>query len=498
MNETMERRFEEIEALAVKEGLDFFPIVYEEVPQEIIWDISSYGLPTRISHWSFGRSYIHQKYYGEMGLSKVYELIINNNPSYAFLDITNADVVNLLICAHCLGHSDFFKNNMCFSKTNRNMVNQAERNAKVIDLYKARYGVDAVEDWMDIAFALDGHIDWSMGEDRGKYPEPEQVFKVIKTHAYADIHGDDATPTVREVLKNTGLPPYPERDLLFFLTNYTQMLPWQKEILSIIRSEAYYFAPQFITKIMNEGWASYWHAELMYKFELTPEEHMEFSKAHSGVVNPGPAGYFNPYYVGFRIFRDLKERWDKAYEEGLKDAAFQKSGTIDQFDDTGNLVLSKKNGTQKIFEVRSEDDDVSFIHNYLTKDLMEDMKMFTFGYRGRTDDPDTDDLILRSRSPEEVRNTITEKLNNNGAPVIFITDTSGGVLKLQHDEGDDLPLNRKYSIETLKYIQKVWNATVILTTKDRYKRKQVYSCSGSSIIISSEGEEEEISYGDTA
>ena len=483
MDEKLEKRFEEIEALARKQGLDFFPVVYEEVPREVIWDVASYGLPTRMSHWSFGRSYVHQKYYGEMGYSKIYELVLNNDPSFAFLDLTNSDVVNMLVCAHVCAHSDFFKNNICFARTNRNMVNQAERNAKSMDMYKNRYQIDVVEDWMDVGFALDAHIDWKMGEDRQRYPEPELVERVVDPLPFSDIHGDDVKPVVRQYVKNARFPPFREKDLLFFLVNYAQMLPWQREVLSIIRSEAYYFAPQFITKIMNEGWASYWHAELMYEYQgISPEEHLEFAKAHAGVVSPGGGG-FNPYYIGFRIFKDIEERWDEFYKEGQKDQLFQKSSATETYDDKGNVVMSKMNGRQKMFQVRSEDDDVSFVMNYLTDDLIEDMKLFTFGLRGKADDPDSDDIILKSRKGDQIRKIITDKLHNNGAPLIYVVEASSGTLVLEHDPSDDMPLDAKYAKETLKYVRAVWKNKVALRTKDRYGKAFEYRASQEGIVV---------------
>ena len=465
MNLALEKRFEEIYALALKFGLDPFPISWEEVPREIIWDTASYGLPTRMSHWSFGKSFQHQKINGEMGFSKIYELIINSDPSFALLDETNDDVTNLLICAHCYGHSDFFKNNLLFAPTNRNMVNQAEANAKAIDSFKDKYGIDAVEDWMDIGFAIDNHIDWHRGENRKKYPAPEHVFKTKHPLPYADLCGEDTQPHVVEEIKNQGFPPHIEKDLLWFLINYAKMLPWQREVLSIIRSESFYFYPQGQTKIMNEGWASFWHAELMLNYEnLTPEEHLEFTKSHSSIVRPGGGGRMNPYYVGFRILTDIKKRWDEYYKEGLKDAAFQKSDEIDHYDEKGDVVMSKMDGYKKIFKVRVEDDDISFISNYLTRDLCEDMELFTMGHAGEHPDPEEDDIILKDRELEIIKRTMVARLHNNGSAPIYITKSDDTGLYLKHDPADKLTLDPFYAKKTLEYVFQVWKRPVVLIT----------------------------------
>ena len=479
MTEALEKRFEEIYALCLKMGLDPFPISFEEVPREVIWDTASYGLPTRMSHWSFGKSFLHQKMNGEMGFGKIYELIINNNPSLALLDETNDDVSNMLICGHCWAHSDFFKNNIMFAPTNRNMVNQAEANAKTIDSFKDKYGVDEVEDWMDIAFALDGHIDWHRGENRPKYPAPEHVFKTVNPLPYADIFGEEDKPKVIEKIINTEFPPHKEKDILWFLINYAKMLPWQREVLSMIRSEQFYFYPQGQTKISNEGWASFWHAEIMLNYEnLSPSEHLDFANSHSKIVRPGGGGSLNPYYVGFRIYTDIKKRWDEYYEAGKKNEAFQKSEDIDHFDEKGNIDMSKMTGYEKIFQVCREDDDISFICNYLTRELCEDMELFTYGLAGHEDDQEEDDIIIKDRELENVKRTMVQRLHNGGVPPIVITKADETGLYLEHDLKDHLEdgsgkvvryneLDPHYAQKTLEYIYRVWKRPVILTTRDK-------------------------------
>jgi stage V sporulation protein R len=489
MNEALEKRFYEIEVLATRMGLDPFPVLFEEVPREVIWDVASYGLPTRMSHWSFGRSYVHQKTYGEMGFGKIYELVINNNPSYAFLDDTNSDVINMLIAAHVYGHSDFFKHNACFAKTNRSMVMQAAQNAAIIDQYKDKYGMEEVEEWMDIGFSLDRHIDPVLGEERRKYPDPEYEYKETRPPPYAELFGDDTKPQVTRRIKNDKFPPFKERDLLWFLHAYGNMEPWQREVLRIVRSESFYFYPQHLTKIANEGWASFWHAELMLNYEgLSGDEHLEFAKAHAGVVSPGGGANFNPYYVGFRIWTDIKKRWDEYHEAGKKDAAFQACPAMDFYDVDGKVTMSKMTGHEKMLKVRREDDDVAFVYNYLTKDLAEDMKLFTYGYRGASEDPDEDDVILKDRATSLVASAITAKLHNYGAPLIWVDKIGdAGTLVLSHSEVET-PLDNDYAIETLKYIQRAWKKPVELNTHDRFKKDLRYTCDGDNVSKEVDGD----------
>jgi len=877
MNSNLEKKFDEIWDLAKQMGLDPFPVCFEEVPREIIWDTASYGLPTRMSHWSFGRTFLHQKISGEMGYGKIYELVVNSNPSVAFLDETNDDVANMLICAHVIAHSDFFKNNLLFHGTNRNMVNQAEDNAKRIDMFKDKYGIDVVEDWMDIAFSIDAHIDWKKGENRKKYPEPEHVFKTYKPLPYADLFGESDQPHVKEEIINKGFPPYKEKDLLWFLVNYAQMLPWQREVLSIIRSEMFYFYPYGQTQIANEGWAcvasntlvftnnglcpmkevvenkisivsdgekqqhvydqniiknhptikmktkrglevtgstthrvlladgtfkrldemkvgdivkvsggagiwpknevkvswslpesisledvaekagvcietimrhragkrtekvkkinaalikynskenaytlgvlmskrckvripkildtklasflgyligdgnisrvgrylglttgdleqaktfsklvqdlfeiktrmkrdegryrvflysetvsdyltqafglttgpsarqktipdvilhspehivraflrayfdcdgyagekgvilstssdslaertqvillnwgilsrrnaqahkiwnicihglsaakffkkigfglsrkqkalekyiknhqwfkkehwtdevialepgtadvydisvrdthqyaaagfihhnSFWHAEIINNYwNMTAAEHLDFAQTHSKIVRPGSGGTLNPYYVGFKIFGDIRKRWDKYYEEGQKDKAFLASNEIDHYNDKGEVVLSKMNGLQKILQVRIEEDDISLVSNYLTRKLCKDMELFVYGLENLYENPEEDDVILKDRELEAVKQTLVARKHNNGVPVIYIVKADERGLSLEHEKADPTPLDPLYAKKTLEYIYQVWKHPVFLKSRDFKNNEMVY------------------------
>jgi len=491
LNAALEKRFDEIHEIVLKMGLDPFPICFEEVPREVIWDVASYGLPTRMSHWSFGRSFLHQKIYGEMGYSKIYELIVNNNPSYAFLDETNSDVQNLLICAHVEGHASYFKHNLMFAPTNRNMVNQAEANAKTIEEFKQKYGVEVVEDWMDIAFSLENHIDWHRGENRKKYPPPEHVFTTKKPLPYADLFGEDTKPQVKETVKNMNFPPHAERDLLWFLVNYAQMLPWQREVFDMIRSEQFYFFPQVLTKIGNEGFSVWVHAEVLLNYwNLTPAEHLDFAICHAGIVRPGSGGSLNPYYIGFKIYTDIKKRWDKYYEEGKKDAAFQKMPDVDMYDKDGKVVMSKIDGFKKILKVVAEDDDISFVNNYLTRELCEDMELFVYGYEGIEDDPEYDDVIIKDRELQKVKEVLVGRLHNGGAPLITIRHADESGLYMNHDSKQDpMPLDPLYTRKTMEYMFKVWKRPVILATHDEKGNPVRYVADKKGVTEEAKGED---------
>src|SRR5437870_3857980 len=175
-----EARVAELETLARDQGLDFFPVSFAVVPQDIMTEIAAYGLPTRARHWSYGKVYQHQHLYGTMGLSKIYEIVLNSDPGLAFLLDTNPEIANLLVAAHVFGHVDFFKNNVCFADTNRRMVNDAVAHALRIDGYIERYGLETVEHLMDIGFALDWHVELFHLSDGIL---PDEMIEFARLHA---------------------------------------------------------------------------------------------------------------------------------------------------------------------------------------------------------------------------------------------------------------------------------------------------------------------------
>lgn len=443
------QRIADLERLARENGLDFFPIVFEEVTVETMNNVGAYGLPTRARHWRYGRSYDHQKTYGKMGYSKVYEMITNNDPSYAFVADTNTTAQNLLITAHCFGHSDFFKCNIAFKGSDRNMVRHAGEHASRIDRYIHEYGLDAVERVMDAAFALENHIDTHKGLYRRPYGRRKVQTRRRKKGEFDDLLIRERRPSIIREVVNNRLPPRPERDLLWFFINYAPLEDWERDVLDIVREEAFYFHPQRATKIMNEGWAVYWHAELLFQYEgITAEEHIDFARTHEKVVQPGLFYNINPYFLGFMLFRDIEKRWDELYKKGE----------------------SPITGRQKIFEVRAEEDDISFLRNYMTDEFISELGLFTFG---RTDDDDPrvrgqKDVFyeIKDRVREEVVEALVRPLYNGGAPEIAIVDASPEKLQLKHASEHMGTLDFRYAEKTLEYIWELWTAPVELTCLD--------------------------------
>src|SRR6266446_2578946 len=374
-----EARVAELETLAREQGLDFFPVSFEVVPQDIMTEVAAYGLPTRARHWSYGKVYQHQHLYGTMGLSKIYEIVLNSDPGLAFLLDSNPEIANLLVTAHVFGHVDFFKNNLCFADTNRHMVNDA------------------------VTYAVEGE----------------------------------------------RFPPYPERDLLWFLITYAPLEGWQRDVLQIIREESSYFYPQFNTKILNEGWASYWHAELFHLYEgVAPDEMIEFARLHAGVVNPGGRFAVNPYYLGYSILVDIEKRWDQMHA-------------------AGETPLT---GREKLFEVRRTEDDLSFLRNYLTPELVQRLNLFAYGsnctHPPGKQCPQCQTVVITARERDAVVEALLAPRYNYGVPRIVIQDVVNNTLCLEHLDRATTFLDRQYTNNTLMYIAEIWKHPVHLLTGD--------------------------------
>ncbi|NWF78607.1 MAG: SpoVR family protein [Chloroflexi bacterium] len=278
----LEAAREEIERIARDYGLDFFPIIYEVLDYRTLYETAAFGgFPTRYPHWRFGMEF-DQLLKGHVWAgSTIYEMVINTNPSYAYLLEGNEDVTQKMVMAHVTGHVDFFKHNMWFAHTNRKMLdamaNHATRIQRIID----RVGYDIVEDFIDTCLSLENLIDYHspyirrpeaqshkpiVGDDD---PEVVEGLKVEREYMREFINPPEYLEAQRQKLESERarqrrFPENPQKDILLFLMNYAPLERWQHTVLEIVRDEAYYFAPQGMTKILNEGWACLTPHSLLY------------------------------------------------------------------------------------------------------------------------------------------------------------------------------------------------------------------------------------------
>jgi stage V sporulation protein R len=288
----MERAIGRIWDIAIGMGLDPYPVHFELVPATIMYEFGAYGLPGRFSHWSRGKAYYRMKTEYDYGLSKIYELVVNTNPSYAFLMEQNDLLQNKLVVAHVLGHTDMFKNNVYFRHTPPNMINKVSVNADRIRQYEYDHGSLEVERFLDAVLAIQEHIDPNFrikpeaevelsDDEKRKKGSPEtpydDLWKLEARGKPRDEDEDDEpvrTPRRR-------FPARPVKDILLFLAEHAPNLEeWQRDILLIVREEEQYFVPQMQTKVINEGWACLVGDSLV----LTEHGLLRFQALHKGLA----------------------------------------------------------------------------------------------------------------------------------------------------------------------------------------------------------------------
>ncbi|MDY7032016.1 MAG: SpoVR family protein [Thermodesulfobacteriota bacterium] len=469
----LEKLKDEIEGYVRSYGLDSFEIIFQILDFDKLNEVASYGgFPTRYPHWRHGMEYEQlQKAYA-YGLQKIYELVVNTDPTYAYLLECNEIVDQKLVMAHVYGHSDFFKNNQWFSKTYRKMMDEIANHGVRIRQFIERYGEDNVEGFIDCCLSLEHLIDYhspfiQRTEETYEYDfEDENCLcekKGIKKIKSKDYMDDFINPKEfiqeqkdrfkEEAKKKKKFPENPEKDILLFLIEHAPVENWKKEILSIIREESYYFAPQAQTKIMNEGWASYWHSKILTQKCLKDSELIDYADHHSGTMGVRPGG-INPYKIGVELFRDIEERWNKG-----------KFGK--EYEECDNLA-EKKNwdkklglGIEKIFEVRKIYNDIGFIDTFLTEEFCDSHKLFTYQFNERNKNYE-----ISSRHFKEIKSKLLFSLTNMGQPLIYAEDgnyENKGELYLKHrHNGIDMKID--YAKDTVSNVQKIWRRPVHLET----------------------------------
>ena len=438
---------ERFEALARERGLDFDPVIFELVPRSFMTEVAVYGLPVRMPHWSFGVRYIYHYVQHRMGHSRIFEVVFPGNPNRAYLESDNALAENALVTAHVLGHADFSRNNALFVRMQREVgtriVEQAAKRAHRIEDAIRLHGQERVEAVLDAALALEQHIDIGRPLQRPPYPQwlerPEPRAAAPFKSRYTRLPGEAQEPETETGPTRAPLPPRPEADLLWFIAHHAPDLEdWARDIFLAVREESYYFYPVFACNIMNEGWASYWHARLLREADFLPQAlYLDAVKSHSDVVRPyageeAVALAINPYHLGFAM-------WEHIVETQGEEAAFR---------------------------IRTEEDDFGFIRNYLSEALARELKLFRY-QRERAGSHD-ERIVVGEHDIDALRETLLAPRFNYGAPRIFVEATGqDGSLTLRHDAaGDGLGLDLPRAEKVLEYIHVAWRRPLRLETVD--------------------------------
>ncbi len=422
------REAQRAEAAASDAGLSFFEVVFEMLDAADVNAVAAYGgFPTRYPSWRFGMEYERLAKGHQWGLSKIYELVVNHDPTIAYLVRSNSLMEQKLVMAHVFGHADFFRNNAWFAPTERSMLERFEEHARRIHEYVGRYGQDRVERFLDVALGLEPLMD-----PHG----PQRRFRAAESRARRG-GGPPGTTQVERSRRSLRLvmgdePPAPDPgqrqrptfDLLTFIAEHAHLEDWERDVLGIVAAEAEYFMPQRLTKIINEGWASFWHSRLLTGGLLEPSELIEFADCHSSATQAAP-GQLNPYKLGIELFRH-------AERQGLD-----------------------------LFRLRAVHNDVSFVDEVMDEAFIERSALFV-SEQGRGGEG----ARIGSRDHRRVKQELLRSLAWAGQPRIELVEVAGGgrrdlVLQHHHD-GRDLKLDEAAAV--LRTIEGLWRAPVQLLT----------------------------------
>lgn len=458
-----------IQQIVADFGLDPMPQEFDVVPAQKMLEIMAYRLPVNYSHWSFGRDYEIERTKYEHGYSVPYEVVFNSDPARAYLMETNPLPIQVLVMAHVYAHNDFMKNNRHFQITRRDMITSASEAAQRLRGYEEDYGREAVERLIDAAMA----IEWNIDPDELLRPETEteareRLYGWSKTLPPAGSF-DDLLPEKKTIereekrLLRRKTPPEPTIELFkYIIENSTRRFEeWEKDVLNIVRNQALYFMPYRRTKIMNEGWATYWHEKIMNRLFaekfLSAEEHGYYNLYNSRVKANHPRS-LNPYLLGSALFANIEMRWNTGrfgpdYESCL-DAKKKE-----------NWDLRLNKGMEKIMEVRRTHMDWFFIDEFLNRDVVEDLQLYIYQ---ETDKSSHIDLEVKETDWRKVKRLLVQSLMNWGIPRILVTNGNhhnSNQLYLKH-EFEGLPLDDEYCRRTLDHIYFLWGRPVYLETRN--------------------------------
>jgi stage V sporulation protein R len=455
-----------IEVHARNFGLDFPEVRFEILDYRTLNQIAAYdGFPNRYPHWRFGMEYEQLSKSYAYGLHRIYEMVINTNPCYAYLLASNLRVDQKLVIAHVFGHADFFKNNSWFAHTNRKMLDEMSNHAARVRRHSERYGLERVENFIDACLSLDNLIDiHAAGVRRRPLPtaDTDELPTVQKLPAkdYMDTYinppeflAKQQQQLEAEEQQRKHFPVEPERDVLLFLLEHAPLEHWERDVLEIVREEAYYFAPQRQTKIMNEGWAVFAHTHLMTEHALEPNEVIDYAEHHSGTVAVH-RGQLNPYKLGYELFRDIEDRWNR----GAFGAEYE---ACDHLETRRTWDRKLGLGRQKVFEVRRIYNDIGFLDEFLTEDFAREQRLFNFDYNDQEDQYE-----ISSRDFRAIKQRLLAQLTNFGQPIIEVVNANyenrGELLLFHHHDGVDLDV--PFAQDTLGNLFALWGRPVHVET----------------------------------
>jgi len=415
----------EICSLGKSLNLDWYPIEYEICDyKEMMGHMAYTGLPTHYRHWSYGKSFDRIQTEYNLGMSGLpYEMIINSNPSISYLMTENPMATHILTMAHCVGHSDFFKNNRMFSETGADTVIDKFKSAgKRVRKYMEdpNIGIDKVESILDSCHTIRYQVPRTPGLKRRNHKQLKEYYQSLILN---DSNGSWNNFDINKI------PLEPDTNLLAFIAKHDRYLEeWERDLITIVEQESLYFIPQACTKIMNEGWACMMHEKIVNSLDIPDNYFLSFIRLHNQVVRPH-LGRINPYHLGFKIFK----------------------------------YIEKNQGFEECLRARETHSDETFIKTYLNEELCKELNLFTYSFNRREGYNKIID-VAGKESWQRVRDDLIKSVGLNSIPVVIVKELrKDGTLILEHEhDGRDLELSEANKV--FEHINRLWHGEVRFTT----------------------------------
>lgn len=452
--------------------------LFHLVQSEEMYDIAARGLPGRYSHYQFGRAYEQQKADYDRGRNRIYELVVNTRPVHAYLLDGNSLVAQLLVIAHVLGHAVVFEHSKYFGPADKNILSRVRSATKRIDRYIGEHGRTAVEDFIDACEALEYQRSFDQLAKPAVPHDPVWEQKPFDVLFPQDTARRRAEYEAERARFKTAFPKVPQRDILAFVEQHARGLEdWQRDVISIVRTEMSYFVPQMRTQVLNEGVAVTWHNTILQRLmardeRFTTDDFMEFQSMNAAVLHPKldpqrlPDGRVlvrcagvNPYLLGWHTFAEV-ERICTDPTDAEREKWPDWAGRADPVEKRCELI--------QVY------DDAALIAEFLSPRLCELARLYV---NPRTP-AELTDLRVSEEEFKQVRAELVHQKTTMGVPVIEIVDADRkgrGELWLEHRH-DGIGLDEEYAKGTLSHLARLWRRPVVVKSIDRAANDVWYRC----------------------
>jgi stage V sporulation protein R len=485
-------------------------------------------IPTLYDYWVHDVDVIREKGRYELYPANPYETVINTRPPISFYNDNNPDWLNVMIFYHVLAHIDFFQNNLFFRHSwDYDFTGQALSDKRLIAKLRAEKGrwVDYVIEFSrgidnlagfhdeltrlnrinvtDGSKRMDFYFDVFLQSEK-KVKTSEYLKEIERYNDCVRRDGDLGEQTFfSEVItkypefeavfeKRITEKPKHKMDLIQFLLENSEVLnkdenKWMKSVLQVVRKTSIFFQPQIRTKIMNEGWASYWHEKLFLQDDRIKGHEVEFARVNAGVTSMPRVG-LNPYALGMRLFSYIEEIADKGkYSIDFK--RLHDAEEREQFDThTGQ-------GQDFIFKVRENLCDFMFVNSFVEQDFVTRHKLFVAGKRLNTAKM-VWEYYVKSRKAEDYRQMLIDSLYHPPYIDIDMEKSVNNTLYLMH-HFEEKPLVSEFIANTMLGIEYLWGGPVQLETSEVLSRpssQTQISFSGALTPVKEESAESEVKW----